>query len=120
MKVVLKLSDPWEMGKEMGWPAISASVIRRDRDAWLVEIDQPFDYGGANYRYMVISPRLEGDALAQCASRSVPCNMIKTTIERASSASPCDISWWRGGHAMVGSIEAAQQADVANGALRGR
>lgn len=111
MRVVLALSAPWEMGEELGWPAIPARVIHRDSEAWLVEIDQPFDHGGASYRYLVISARHEGDELAQCAWGPVPCSMIRTTAERAASTSPCDVSWWRGRSAMIGSIEAAQRAE---------
>ena len=120
MEVLLRLSDPWEVGEELGWPPVPATVIHVEGEVWLVEINQPFDYEGSNYRYVVISPRHEGASLSQCASQSIPCNMTKTTTERALSASPCDTSWWRGKHAMIGSIEAAQQADADGRPLRGR
>lgn len=79
MKVILRLSEPWEMGEEMAWPAIPATVIHRDAGAWLVEVDQPFDYNGAQYQYLVISPRHVDGLLAQCTSMSVSCGMVKTT-----------------------------------------
>ncbi len=115
MKVTLALSDPWIMGEELGWPSIPATVIHQDGDEWLVEVDQPFEYGGEKYQYLVISHRHVGTYLNQYTSMSVSCNMTRTTKERVSSASPCDTSWWRGGHAMTGSLMAAQQADATDG-----
>ena len=118
--MLLRLSDPWAMGEELGWSPIPAAVMRTEGEVWLVEINQPFDYDGSNYRYVVITPRHVGASLSQCTSSRVPCNMTKTTTERALSASPCDTSWWRGGHTMIGSIETAQQADADGRPLRGR
>ena len=106
MRVVLKLSDPWEMGEALRWTAISGSVVHIDHGCWLIEIDRPFVYDSAEYRFLVVSPRHEGKSLSMAVSDSIPCNMIRTTPEHASSKSPCDVSWWRGGHAMIGSIVA--------------
>ena len=114
MRVVIKLSDPWEMGETLGWPAISGTVAHGDAASWLVELDRPFVYANVEYRFLVVSSRHEDKSLANAVSEDVPCNIIRTTPERASSESPCDVSWWRGGHAMIGSVrvDAAQQADA--------
>lgn len=109
MRVVLNLSDPWEMGEALGWPAILGTVVHTDATSWLVEIDRPFVYANAEYRFLVVSVRHVGKSLANADSEHASCNMIRTTPERASSASPCDVSWWRGGHAMIGSVRAVAQ-----------
>jgi hypothetical protein len=110
MRVVLRLSDPWELGEALGWPAIRGTVTHRDDSAWLVEIDKPFTYATAEFRFLVVSQRLQGSPLASATTEAVPCNMTLTTTERAFSESPCDLSWWRGGYAMIGTMieEAAQ------------
>jgi hypothetical protein len=110
MRVVLRLSDPWELGEALGWPAILGTVIHSDGCAWLVEIAKPFTYANVEFRFLVVSPRYEGSLLASAAIEAVSCNMTLTTPERARSELPCDLSWWRGGHAMVGTMieEAAQ------------
>jgi hypothetical protein len=115
---VIKLSDPWEMGEALGWPAIPGTVVHSDAASWLVELDQPITYANADYRFLVVSSRHEGMPLAKAALEDVPRNMVRTTAERASSESPCDVSWWRGGHAMIGSVraEAAQPGIAAGGA----
>jgi hypothetical protein len=122
MRVVIKLSDPWEMGEALGWPAISGTVAHSEAASWLVELDRPFVHANAEYRFLVVSSRHEDKSLANAVSEDVLCNIIRTTPERASSESPCDVSWWRGGHAMIGSVraDAARQTDAANAAPRRR
>lgn len=95
------------MGEALSWPTILASVIHRSANAWLVEVIEPFTYANAEYRFIVVSARHAEESLAAAGSQEVPCNMIRTTRERASAADPCDVSWWRGGGAMIGSITAA-------------
>jgi len=104
MKVLLQLSDPWAMGEALGWPSIFGTAIYKSSDCWLVEIDEPFVYDSVEYRFVVISARHEGKHLASAASETVSCNMVRTTTELAASKSPCDLSSWRGGHAMIGSV----------------
>ena len=119
MRVVLELSDPWDMGETLGWPKITGTVVAEQDDSWLVEVDAPFEYSGSQYQYIVISARHVDTSLEGAISTAVSCNMIRTTSERAVSAAPCDVSWWRGGRAMIGSVvaEAAQHGDSAT-ALR--
>lgn len=94
------------MGEALGWPAISGSVVSSNDESWLVEIDHPFEYAGLEYRFVVVMARHEGEVLKDAATLELPCNMTRTTTERASSANPCDLSWWRGGQAMIGSVKA--------------
>jgi len=103
MRVVLKLSDPWDMGESLGWPQI-AGVVVKEGESWLIEIDQPFEYGGVEYRFVVVQARHVGKVLNDSVSEDLPCNMTRIASERAASEDPCDLSWWRGGHAMIGSI----------------
>ena len=104
IKVKLQLSDPWKMGEALGWQPFTGLVSDLTGDSWLVELDEPFDYAGTRYQYMVISARHESKPLTMATSGAVPCNMIRTAAERAVSDNPCDISWWRGGHAMIGTV----------------
>ena len=109
MKVLLTLSDPWEMGDKLGWPEILADVVHRSFGAWLVEVIEPFRYAGDEYRFLVVSARFEDQSLDSISSESIPCNMIRTTAERIAGDDPCDVSWWRGGCAMIGSIAAVPE-----------
>lgn len=106
LKVVIRLSDPWDLGEALGWPAIPGTVAHGEADSWLVELDRPFVHANAEYRFLVVCARHVGRPLANAVYEDVPCNMIRTTAERAASESSCDISWWRGGHAMIGTIRA--------------
>lgn len=118
MRVTINLSDPWDMGEALGWAAMPGTIVHRAAAAWLVELDRPVFYSNTEYRLLVVLSRHEGRTLAQATLHDVSCSLIRTTAERASSATPCDISWWRGGHAMIGSIRAAaaQPGVAADGA----
>lgn len=105
MQAIINLSDPWKMGEELGWPEIKCTVVHKGRDGWLIEIDHPFVYEKIEYRYVVVSPRLEGTSLANSIKENVFCSMLRTTTDRALSENPCDTSWWRGGGgAMIGGF----------------
>jgi hypothetical protein len=105
MTVELRISDPWELGEYLGWRTLESLVLREDRDAWLVELVQPFRYHDGEYRYIVVESRHQGTELSQIyGGAEISCNVTVTTAERAKSDQPCDISWWRGGHAMIGSV----------------
>ena len=108
MTITLSLSDPWELGEALGWPMLAGTVVHRRAEAWLVELAQPFTHLGVEYRFLVVSARHADNTLADSASKTIACNIVRTTPDRASKADPCDLSWWRGGGAMIGSIASSQ------------
>lgn len=107
MRVTLSLSDPWELGEALGWPTLIGTVVHRGTKKWLVELNQPFTHSGVEYRFLVVSARHAHSTLADSTSKWVPCNIVRTTVDRASEVDPCDLSWWRGGGAMIGSMAAS-------------
>ena len=68
IKVTLQLSDPWELGEALGWPSITGVVSDVTDESWLVELDEPFDYEGTRYQYVVITARHEDKPLAKVQS----------------------------------------------------
>lgn len=105
MKVVLQLSDPWALGEALGWPRISATVTIAKDDTWLAKIDDPFEFDGTEYRFIVVSPRHEGKSLSDASTGTIPCSMTRISTEHATSPDPCDLSSWHGGHAMIGTVK---------------
>jgi hypothetical protein len=105
MIVELRISDPWEFGEYLGWRTLESIVLREDHDAWLVELVAPFRYHDTEYHYIVVTSRHHETELSQiCVGTEISCNMTLTTRERANSDRACDISWWRGGHAIIGNV----------------
>ncbi len=74
-KLVLHLSKPWEVGEALGWSPLPALVDQRDEDRWLVELEKPFRFQQSEFRYFVVSPRLDGWHLAEADSTEVPCKI---------------------------------------------
>jgi hypothetical protein len=104
LRVVLTVSDPWDLGEAIAWRAMRGAVTHMEADAWLVRIDSPFVHSNIEYQYLVVSSRHVGSRLEGVGTHELSCNIIRTTPERASSTTPCDLSWWRGGGAMVGAL----------------
>lgn len=104
MKVAVSLSDPWEMGEALGWPTLTGTVVHRGSNAWLLELDQPFTFSETQYRFLVASARHHGSSLESSESGEVSCNLVRTDPGCVTGKDPCDLSWWRGGGAMIGSI----------------
>lgn len=100
-KILLHLSKPWELGEALGWPNLPASVGRREGDRWLVELDRPFRYQDAEYRYFVVSPRLEGWHLSDADALEVPCQLTPLSSDVAASDHPCDVT---SEDVMIGSV----------------
>jgi hypothetical protein len=106
LRVTITVSDPWDLGEAIAWQAIRGAVAHMQADAWLVKVDSPFVHSDLEYQYLVVSPRHVDSRLERATSEQVECNIIRTTPERASSAAPCDVSWWRGGGAIIGALAA--------------
>jgi len=85
-KVVLHLSKPWAMGEALHWASLPASIDRREGERWLVELEQPVEFGGTEYRYFVLAPRLEGWHLSDAVELEVPCSMTPTAGNQLSPA----------------------------------
>jgi hypothetical protein len=101
--LVLHLSKPWEVGEALRWMPLPARIDRNEGDRWLVELREPFQYGGTEFRYFMLSPRLEGWQLSEADAAEVPCEILP--IDPATGAphrippSPAD-----GSTEMVGSV----------------
>jgi hypothetical protein len=114
MNVNLIVSDPWEFGGEHGTGPFSGRILQvasessGDEDASvLFRLDDPPTFRGERYEYLIGTPRLEKDKLENLVSGArVNFNFIRISEDKASSVAPFDLSAWRGGGALIGTLEA--------------
>ena len=79
----------------------------------LLRFDWPIQYLASSYEFAVPSPRLERDDLSILAEGGVlGCGLICVPIDRFDSNNPFDVTWWRGGGAMITGIEIVGPIDV--------
>lgn len=90
-RIVIHLSRPWEIGEALGWEALPATVCHRDRERWLVELDEPFRFQRVEYRYFVLAPRLPGWGLDDAEMLEVPCSLTPVSPARAHGERPCAV-----------------------------
>ena len=117
LPIVIKLSDPWELGEALGWKELEGIIadvdVRADKlygnqeELALVKLDSPFEYESTRCEYFVVSPRHEGSSLHSLISGdSVFCGITRISQEQAHSKDPFDLSKWRGGVAAIATLEA--------------
>jgi len=101
MPYILQVSDPFELAGQ----TLEVDLRLEKPSAWLVELVDPISIQDTEYRYLVVNARHEGKELGVSKTgKAVPCNMTRIPAARARTDNPCDLSWWRGGHAMIGTI----------------
>ena len=65
--VSVVVSDPWEFGNAHGTRALGARVLRRvpfgDSQAMVIRLDDPIEFDGLQYEYVLTTPRQGRDDL---------------------------------------------------------
>jgi len=107
--LLIRLSDPWDLGESFGWEPLSAVVIATKADdkggALLVRMKRPFIYKDVRCEYFVAVPRHENFSVADLAvGRPVLCAITRVPEDRLEAEDPFDLSWWRGGVAGIGEV----------------
>lgn len=115
--IVIRLSDPWELGELLGWQELRAVIIdaeattdklyRSQQEMAIVRLDDPFVFRNTSCEYFVASPRHRGSSLRRLVSgQSVFCGITRISEEKAHSRDAFDLSEWRGGIAAIATLEA--------------
>ena len=110
MRIVVRISDPWDLGEPIEWKPLEGTLLQIIEDEQggkaLIVLDHGVAYRGAEWRYLVASVRHMGDKIAMLQSgKKVFSSMIGISNEQAASAQPLDTGHWRGGLALIGDIE---------------
>lgn len=107
--LLIKLSDPWDLGESFGWRPLAAEVVAARVDdeggALLVRMKSPFIYKDVRCEYFVAAPRHEDSSVEDLtAGRPVLCAITRVPEDRLKAEDPFDLSWWRGGVAGIGEV----------------
>ena len=111
MSVTIMVSDPWEFGTVHGVGPFKAKVVKIGKGESgqlkaLLRLDMPIAFEGVRYEFLVAASRSVSQPIEGLAhGSSAFCSMIAISPEQANSSKPLDVSWWRGGGALIGSIE---------------
>jgi hypothetical protein len=104
--VLIRISDPWEIGEFLKWQALEAKVISITNEALLLKLNVPFMFRDVHCEYFIASPRHEEDTLSQLLDgKPLFCGLTRISADQANSLNPFDLSKWRGGLAIIGEIE---------------
>lgn len=110
-KIVLRLSDPWDLGKQLGWSELEAIIVSVKDDGGVpisiaIKLVSPFDYKNTSCEYFIASPRLGRAGLAGLLKgQAVFCGLTRVASDQIVAADPFDLSHWRGGIGLIGEVE---------------
>lgn len=105
-KVMIRISDPFDLGEFLGWKGLEAHVKARNNSALLLRLSLPFEFRGVVCEYVVASPRHAGVTLDPLGrGESINCAHTRITSQAATSTEPLDLSRWRGGLAFLGTVD---------------
>jgi len=109
--VLIKLSDPWDLGESSAWKPLAAAVVAAKADdeggALLVRLKSPFVYKDVRCEYFVAVPRHENCSVEDLTvGRPLLCAITRIPADRLEAEDPFDLSWWRGGVAGIAEIAA--------------
>lgn len=110
-KVILKLSDPWDLGEQINWQAIEAVIldVKDNGDAPIsiaIKLTVPFKYQNTHCEFFIASPRHEGNNFNQLnKGKAVFCGLTRVSFDQIISDNPFDLKHWRGGIGLIGEIE---------------
>jgi len=111
MEVNLIVSDPWEFGTEHGTGPFTGRIVHVGSSASgdvavLLRLDDPLSFKGESLQCFIATPRLEEDKLENLADGAqVNVNLTRITEDQASSTLPLDLTAWRGGLILIGTLE---------------
>jgi hypothetical protein len=110
MKVEIAVSDPWEFETETGTGTLYAKILQvgmeNSAPAILLQVENPVKYKNMVCEYFVASPRHTGTDLSTLLNDSeVFCALTLIPSDRIKSENPFDLSWWRGGVALIATVK---------------
>lgn len=106
--VEILVSDPFDLGVRPIDATVVTSGVSMDAPgvlSVLLKLKDPIQFHGASWGYVVARPINASRDLSEVATdSSVDSTITGVPNDRATSAEPLDLSWWRGGLAMLGSV----------------
>ncbi len=120
--VEIGVSDPWDWGTEVGCGPFDARILKWQLGPdgkpiqMLLSFVEPKTFQGVDCTYFVGSPRFVGRQLEDIiCGDAVHCGLTRISEERANSADPFDLSWWRGGIGLTCTMRLSRKKDGAGG-----
>lgn len=104
-KLVLMVSDPWDFEVENGFTSFEVRVERVSEEKFLLKSETPVEVDGSFFRWFVCSPRFDGAKVSELQSGALDCSVICLDDEKVLGEAPFDLSWWRGGGALIGTLK---------------
>lgn len=107
-RIEITVSDPWDFVTECGSGPFPATVLRAGSDGskevpdLLISLDSPPRFQNTECKLFVARPRATPSKGSRLQDMPVALTLIPE--ERLKSENPLDLSWWRGGIGLIGTL----------------
>ncbi|MCX6013532.1 MAG: hypothetical protein NTV30_09030 [Chloroflexi bacterium] len=111
LPIIIIVSDPWDFVTKNGSGPFRACILTSNKDESdrlraLIKMDIPIIYNNLRYEYLIAESRYYQPAIDEIINGGkIPCSLTVIPYEKATSQSPTDLSWWRGGGNLRATIE---------------
>ena len=111
------VSDPWEFGTQHGdqprlavvmQAGVTANGSGGQSDALLLRWVEPVVYQGVECEFFVATARDRSEGFDELERGPVSLNLTRISSAQAAGDTPLDLSWWRGGVALLGDVRSAR------------
>jgi len=117
IEVELFVGEPWEFGEQYGCGPFYAVILlygkdtnNQGRESALLRLRQPLFFQKVECEYFIVQARYDEQfMLSLKTGQRIHCNLTRIAKERASSAQPLDLNWWRGGIGLIGTLCSTSQ-----------
>lgn len=99
------VSEPWEFEAKNGFCSLDGKVVRANDEALMFQSDKKVIVGTGAYDTFICSARLECGFLDMLThGNDLWCSATGLPQEKINSSDPFDLSWWRGGGGVIGTL----------------
>lgn len=107
IKINVTVSDPWEFVTEFGSGPFKFKILEVDKNfkKALIQFVPPLKSDSKRLTYFVVQVRHENESISNLVkNKSIACNLTGIPSDRLDLKKPFDLSWWRGGLVLLGTL----------------
>lgn len=105
MKIALIISDPWDFYSKNGPGPFTANILQIKNEDILIRLIKTIKFKENVCEYFIVRSRYETNFIEELIKgETIPVNLTMINDKNAKENDPFDLSNWRGGIGLIGTI----------------
>ncbi len=104
--IIIKLSDPWDLGEMLSWTPIQGKIEAVDgkTNKIIIQCSKPFTYKNIVCEYFIATPRHKENFFDLIHKKEIFCNFTLINEDQVKSKDKFNLDFWRGGVGIIGML----------------